>query len=229
MKIVLHFAFKWAIVWSLHRYSPGCKTCNQSHSGDQAGLDCSFLSRCWPKRCFLKRCYWQGFARNLAIEADWENIYGIEAFHEWHLFKIQHPSARWMRAKLLLICHNLSHAYLPRECENAQPFHFTERRKHECFFKWFNLFKRPQVMTRLNWAVALQFACYIDIPWISARWIGIPLGGFVCFVEMVKYTVYVVVHLLNQLNDPGGPNKSPLDSSQFTLKNKSTSLSAATQ
>lgn len=46
------------------------------------------------KGAFFKRCYWQGFARNLAIEGDWENIYGIEAFHEWHVLKIQHPSAR---------------------------------------------------------------------------------------------------------------------------------------
>ena len=114
--------------------------------------------------------------------------------------------------------HFLSHAYLPRECENAEPFHFTERRKHECFFKLFKLFKRPQVMTCLNWAVALQFACYIDIPWIPARWIGIPVGGFVCFV-------CVVFHLLDQLNDQGAQTNHRSTHPNSQLK-KSTSLSA---
>ena len=159
-------------------------------------------------------CCLQGFARNLAIDADWENIYGIEAFHEWHLFKIQHGSARWMRAKITTnMSHFLSYTYLTKRMWECRTLPFYRKTKHECFFKLFNLFKRPQVVTRLNWAVALQFACYIDIPWISARWIGIPVGGFVCLVEID--TVCVVFHLVNQLNDQG-PKQIIVSSSQFS-------------
>ena len=101
------------------------KTCNQSHSGDQAGLDCSFLSRCWPKRCFLKRCCLQGFARNLAIEADWETIW--HWIIPWMAFIKDSTSFSPLNAREITtnMSHFLSHTYLTKrmwECPTL-PFY----------------------------------------------------------------------------------------------------------